>query len=178
MGTNYYLMTKDKRLVNKYFDGEYNTVDSPYFGYRIHLNKCSCGWKTLFERHPNAFVSFAELKDFFNNHNHLRIFNEYGTEYSWNEYEEKVIGHSINCLVEPIKFIAKPNVFDPERRMIVVMEDCEPEEAEIFTPFNHQEYSDKEKAAKKRYHINDWEMNIKYYSDPDYPVDWTDGSFS
>ena len=39
MGTNYYMMTKSKKLVEKYFPCEYEIVDTPYFGYEIHIGK-------------------------------------------------------------------------------------------------------------------------------------------
>ena len=38
MGTNYYMMTKSKKLVEKYFPCEYEIVDTPYFGYEIHID--------------------------------------------------------------------------------------------------------------------------------------------
>ena len=31
------MMTTDKELVKKYFDGEYEIVDDPYLGYEIHI---------------------------------------------------------------------------------------------------------------------------------------------
>lgn len=68
MGTNYYLFTGSKQLARKYFaevseygyvDAEYEIVDEPRLGYEIHLNKCSCGWRPLFQCHK-VFKSFAE----------------------------------------------------------------------------------------------------------------------
>ena len=55
MGTNYYMIMKDKELVTKYFDNEYELTDSPYFCYEVHIGKRSCGWKPLFEWHENAY---------------------------------------------------------------------------------------------------------------------------
>ena len=52
MGTNFYLMSKCKKLIRENFavekdygvtDVEYELVDEPYLGYQIHLNKLSCG---------------------------------------------------------------------------------------------------------------------------------------
>lgn len=37
MGTNFYMMTKSKKLVEKHFPYEYEIVDTPYFGYEIHI---------------------------------------------------------------------------------------------------------------------------------------------
>ena len=62
MGTNFYLMSKSKKLIRENFaveknygvtDVEYELVDEPYLGYQIHLNKLSCGWRPLFQRHKN-----------------------------------------------------------------------------------------------------------------------------
>ena len=72
MGTNFYLMSKSKKLIRENFaveknygvtDVEYELVDEPYLGYQIHLNKLSCGWRPLFQRHKNI-KSFKQLEDF------------------------------------------------------------------------------------------------------------------
>ena len=60
MGTNFYLMSRNKKLMREHFaveteydikDIEYAIVDEPYLGYEIHLNKLSWGWRPLFQRH-------------------------------------------------------------------------------------------------------------------------------
>ena len=47
MGTNYYLISKNKKLIREYFavetpygisNEEYEIVDEPYLGYQVHLN--------------------------------------------------------------------------------------------------------------------------------------------
>ena len=47
MGTNFYLMSKSKKLIRENFavekdygitDEEYEIVDEPYLGYQVHLN--------------------------------------------------------------------------------------------------------------------------------------------
>ena len=47
MGTNYYFMSRNKEL--------------------IHLNKLSCGWRPLFQKH-RAFDSFRKLEAFYREH--------------------------------------------------------------------------------------------------------------
>ena len=51
MGTNFYLMSKSKKLIRENFaveqdygitDEEYEIVDEPYLGYQVRLNKLSC----------------------------------------------------------------------------------------------------------------------------------------
>ena len=59
MGTNYFLMSKNKELMQTCFVGEtecgvleeeYSIVDEPFLGYRCHLNKLSYGWRPLFKQ--------------------------------------------------------------------------------------------------------------------------------
>ena len=72
MGTNFYLMSRNKKLMREHFaveteydikDIEYAIVDEPYLGYEIHLNKLSCGWRPLFQRHK-TIKTFKELEEF------------------------------------------------------------------------------------------------------------------
>ena len=97
------MMTTDKELVKKYFDGEYEIVDDPYLGYEIHIGKRSAGWKPLFEAHDNAYTSVSEMLDFIMNHPEIHIFDEYGESFSiaqlkeelidWAENQEKIMIH-------------------------------------------------------------------------------------
>ena len=48
MGTNFYMMSTNKSLVEKYFPNEYEIVDSQYFGYEIHIGKRSYGGNHYF----------------------------------------------------------------------------------------------------------------------------------
>ena len=72
MGTNFYLMSRNKKLMREHFaveteydikDIEYAIVDEPYLGYEIHLNKLSWGWRPLFQRHK-TINTFKELEEF------------------------------------------------------------------------------------------------------------------
>ena len=74
MGTNYYMFIKNKKVARDNFaevdeygnvDPEYEIVDEPELGYKIHLNKCSYGWRPLFQIHK-AFRSFSEMESFYN----------------------------------------------------------------------------------------------------------------
>lgn len=103
MSTNYYMMTTDKELVKKYFDGEYKIVDDPYLGYEIHIGKRSAGWRPLFESHAKAYNSVAEMTEFIIKNPGIHIFDEYGKPLSiaqlkeelidWGEKQEKRIVH-------------------------------------------------------------------------------------
>ena len=78
MGTNYYMMIKNKELVEKYFPNEYELTDSPYFGYEVHIGKQSFGWKPLFEWHGNAYKSVEDMLNFLKIHDtYIEIFDEY-----------------------------------------------------------------------------------------------------
>ena len=84
MGTNFYLMSRSKKLIRENFavekdygitDEEYEIVDEPYLGYQVHLNKLSCGWRPLFQRHKNI-KTFKELEDFCLNNKNVSRFVE------------------------------------------------------------------------------------------------------
>ena len=79
MGTNFYLMSRNKKLIREYFaveteydikDIEYAIVDEPYLGYEIHLNKLSCGWRPLFQRHKTKVIDFTRYIDTNRSSNH------------------------------------------------------------------------------------------------------------
>lgn len=55
---------------------------------------------------------------------------------------------------------------------------CTEQEAEIYTPFCHRIYNEGERQACRRFKIYErhW-THIKYWEDPDYPFDWTEGEF-
>ena len=87
MGTNYYFMSRNKELMQTCFaekskwgvlGEEYTIVDEPYLGYWCHLNKLSCGWRPLFQKH-RAFDSFRKLEAFYREHQaDLEIYDEAG----------------------------------------------------------------------------------------------------
>lgn len=89
MGTNFYLMSRNKKLMREHFaveteydikDIEYAIVDEPYLGYEIHLNKLSWGWRPLFQRHK-TINTFKELEEFcLKNKSVISIYDEYGRD--------------------------------------------------------------------------------------------------
>ena len=87
MGTNYYLHTKDKRLVAEHFPAEYTLTDMPDFGYEVHLCKMSAGWKTLFQAHKFAYNSVKEMTAFFRqNKDKITIYDEYDDKQDLEEF--------------------------------------------------------------------------------------------
>ena len=93
MGTNYYLFTKNKKITQKYAPYSYVLVDEPHFGYKIHIGKCSMGWLPLFEAHSHGIRSIKEYKAAYDT-GKFKIYDEYNREYTWPEFEEKVLRHN------------------------------------------------------------------------------------
>ena len=191
MGTNYYFMTKNKALAHKCFavemdgytvDEEYRIVDNPYLGYQIHLNKLSMGWRPLFQKHKE-FSSWKELEKFYRSNWHLLdIYDEYGTKYTWAGYEARIFDH-VNVKPTPMKWKYGIDPFgkifsdNPKKR--VFLDECDPEEADIWTPFNHIEYFKTEQRARGKWcYEYYYEPDLEYWNDPDHPFDWTEGDFS
>ena len=186
MGTNFYLMSKSKKLMREYFavekdygftDEEYQIVDEPYLGYQVHLNKLSIGWRPLFQKH-RKIRTFKELEDFcLKNNNIVVIYDEYGKKYTWKQYQDRIYRHS-QCKPEPFKWVYKADTLFNDRRATLHTVPCTEQEAEIYTPFCHRLYNEGERQACRRFKIYErhW-THIKYWEDPDYPFDWTEGEF-
>ena len=184
MGTNFYLMTRNKELAHKNFAieaewgidcNEYQLVESPYLGYEVHLNKLSWGWRPLFQKHK-AFCSWAELEKFYKDHKEdLEIYDEYERKLTLEEYKERVFDH-VSVEPRPYKWVyGKEFTWDTQDH--IHLEECEPEEAEIWTPFDHLEYFKTEKAAGIKYGERTYSLGVDYQHDPDHPFDWTEGEF-
>lgn len=186
MGTNYYFMSRNKELMQTCFaeksewgviDEEYTIVDEPYLGYRCHLNKLSCGWRPLFQKH-RAFDSFRKLEAFYREYQaDLEIYDEYGRQYSWEEYFETVYTHSRRH-PEPMKWVREVNPMSPNKELNLRTVECSEEEAELYSPFNHIEYKKTLQKARQKFGVYEREYGeTKYWNDPDYLFDWTEGEF-
>lgn len=90
MGTNFYMITKNKTMASIYAPYSYELTDTPYFGYEIHVAKTSCGWLPLFQGHKNGINSVSEYKAAYET-GEFDIVDEYGTSYNWNEFEDRVL---------------------------------------------------------------------------------------
>ena len=90
MGTNFYLFTMNKNMVTKHAPYSYQITDEPDLGYTIHIAKTSYGWLPLFQAHQNGIDSVEEYKEAYDT-GEYRIFDEYGTEYNWEEFDERVL---------------------------------------------------------------------------------------
>lgn len=100
-------------------DEEYEIVAEPYLGYQVHLNKLSCGWRPLFQRHKNI-KTFKELEDFcLKNKNVVGIYDEYGKKYTWKQYYDRVYSHS-QRKPEPFKWVYEIDTIFNDNKIVCV----------------------------------------------------------
>ena len=173
MGTNFYMITTNKKLVEKYFSSEYELIDAPYFGYEIHIGKRSGGWKPLFEAHSNAYSSVKEMKEFIRRHKKdIRIFDEYDREFSLEELEDELITWGEKQAVKYMKYVpdgVPDKIFGFKTYLVESTED----DYDIKIPYDHMEYEKLDiYGDNKRYR-----QNSRYFKDKD-GYDFTTGSFS
>ena len=143
------MMTTDKELVQKYFDGEYEIVDDPYLGYEIHIGKRSAGWRPLFEAHEQAYTSVSEMMEFIMNHPEIHIFNEYGESLSITQLKEELIDWA-----------------DHQEKRVIHYDDYI---GEIQAPIDHAEMDQRDNRNPL--------LKIKYWHDKD-GYDFTNRPFS
>lgn len=93
MGTNYYLLTKNKETAKKLAPYSYKLTDKPYFAYEIHLAKTSCGWLPLFQAHREGISSVDDIRNVYNLRD-VELFNEYGERVFWATFEAGVLHHN------------------------------------------------------------------------------------
>lgn len=110
MGTNFYMITKNKELAQRYAPYSYELIDSPYFGYKIHVAKTSCGWLPLFQAHKNGIDSVVEYKTAYDT-GEFRIYDEYGCEYNWDAFDVRVLKHNGGILG-----VQKPEKIEQNKR--------------------------------------------------------------
>lgn len=90
MGTNFYMITKNKEMAQRYAPYSYVLTDEPYFGYEIHVCKTACGWLPIFQGHKDGINSVAEYKIAYDT-NEFKIYDEYGCEYNWDAFDDRVL---------------------------------------------------------------------------------------
>lgn len=133
-------MIKDKKFVEKYFPNEYEIVDTPYFGYEVHIGKQSFGWKPLFQSHEDAYHSVAEMKEFIAQHSqYIHIFDEYGKEFTLDQLEETLINWGEHQKIRYMKYIpdgVPDEIFGGKKYLVESTKD----DYDITIPFNHIEY--------------------------------------
>ena len=158
MGTNYYMMMKDKELVTKYFDNEYELTDTPYFGYEVHIMKLSYGWKPLFEWHENAYKSVEDMLKFLEFH----------------KMDIEIFTSHVNRKSKYMKYVPEgvPNHFFGGRDYLV---ESTEDDYDIKIPYDHVEYHKLDPYNEKRW--IDESREPLYFHDKD-GYDFTKGSFA
>lgn len=89
MGTNFYIGTADKEARDEYFGWKYELTDTPTWLYEQHIAKTSMGWLPSFEA-SYSIQSVADIKKLYDTGKFI-IYDEYGTEYNWEEFDERVL---------------------------------------------------------------------------------------
>jgi hypothetical protein len=87
MGTNFYLMTRNKSIAEKI--GDFELTDTPDWGYLIHIGKRSCGWLPLFQSH-NGIKSVKDIEEWCKLPD-VTILDEYDEEFTWEQLKEELI---------------------------------------------------------------------------------------
>ncbi len=89
MGTNFYIGTADKEARDEYFGLNYELTDTPTWLYEQHIAKTSMGWLPSFEE-SRSIHSVADIKKLYDTGKFV-IYDEYGTYYTWEEFDERVL---------------------------------------------------------------------------------------
>lgn len=110
MGTNFYFLTKDKEIAQKIAPNSYELTDSPVFAYEIHIAKTSCGWLPLFQGYVDGISSVEDIKKIYET-GKVEIFDEYNQEYTWFDFEERVLKFNggITGVIKKQKYEINPN---------------------------------------------------------------------
>ena len=170
MGTNFYMMTKDKSLAERYFPNEYELVDDPYFGYEIHIGKRSSGWKPLLEGHRNAYKSVDEMKSFIDFHKtDIEIFDEYRKKYSLEELQEELLDWEEMQRVRYMKYIPDGVIVNEKYGWKDYFIESTKDDYDITMPYDHVEYS--------KFNVHERWCPPNYWNDKD-GYNFVDGSFS
>lgn len=78
-------------------------TDIPTWLYQQHVAKTSAGWLPLFQSH-DSFKSVEQLKRLYDTGKFI-LYDEYGTIYTWDEFDERVLKFNggISGAIEKVK---------------------------------------------------------------------------
>lgn len=99
MGTNFYLRRRlsiqdQRNLLEDIRYGNYDSADR-LISFKVHIGKRSAGWKFLWD--ANNFEYFNPTKEsIFDFLKSGRIFDEYGREFTFEEFINDEVGESLN----------------------------------------------------------------------------------
>lgn len=140
MGTNFYMWTKDKRLIEEFAPFSYKLTDKPDFGYLFHMAKTSVGWLPLFVAHKDGIHSISEYKYAYE-YGGFKIYDEYYTEYNWEAFKDRVLKFNggINGIQKKEKIIQSTAWYDNNVPKYMPISHC----SEPDCTYNFGIYSDK-----------------------------------
>jgi len=132
MAVNYYLISTDKAWIVKYFGeryaDEWMLVDTPFFGYSVHIGKRAEGWKPLFQTHNRAYRTVQEMVEFLHREeDKFRIYDEFGRELRIDELVDELVHWGENQRECRLRYVEGMLLEDPE--------------GELKTPVDYLEYS-------------------------------------
>lgn len=160
ISTNYYMMTKDKDFVQKFFPGEYEIVDEPYLGYEIHIAKRSCGWLPLFQRHDRAYYSVKDLLKFLESQkSYIEIFNEYSEKLTIEEFKSECIDWGEHQNVRYMKYVPDGIIINEKYGWKDYFIESTEDDYDIKIPYDYIEYS--------KFETNEFLQLPNYTRDPD-----------
>ena len=146
------MFTKNKNITQKYAPYSYSLTDEPDFGYEIHIAKTSCGWLPLFQAHEKLY-SVRDFKAAYDT-GEFKIFDEYGTEYDWEGFDERVLKFNGGVRgVAPRKKCEQP--FDPRFN--------DPDAPE-YLPISHFEYGNGKYASEYYSDVDGYEFTTHEFS--------------
>lgn len=176
MGTNYYAITKNKELVEKYFPYDYMLTDSPYFGYEIHIGKQSMGWKPLFQAHEHAYNSVKDMLKFFKDHSEdFELYDEYLDMTTLDGLKEKLVDWGERQRDRGSRYRFDFSNKKDKYSELEPVEDDEPYDVEV--PFDHITYDRAYVDARHAAGLDNWRGYYEDYSrDPD-GYDFVKGDF-
>ena len=128
MGTNFYFSSQNKELMRP-LEYAYTCTDRPRWGYEVHVAKTSAGWLPLFQSYPGVIDSMDDYHRFLT-HPDVIIYDEYGTEYTYEQFVERVLKFNGG-----VKGVAPPEPANNDPDSFLYDPDC-PEEI----PISHFEY--------------------------------------
>ena len=96
MGTNFYMMTKNKK--NNLGDKQ-SLEDTFGWGYSIHIAKTSAGWPPIYEEHKNI-KCVNDIKTVCDSDQCI-IYDEYYDIYDWKKFVKRVVLHGKDIKLSP-----------------------------------------------------------------------------
>lgn len=133
MGTNFYaILPVKKRTTNKLrklaskldtqqlinLEDEMYDIHQDLKCYKVHLGKRSYGWAFLWDANDLKYYepTLASIKKFIDD-NHAKIIDEYGEEFTWDQFINDEIKHCLHPSIKPIMTVdeLKETGYDNDR---------------------------------------------------------------